>query len=505
MLIVTGNSQLEIERNKISPETKIGFVPTMGALHLGHQSLIKTAVAQTDFVIVSIFVNPLQFSPDEDLEQYPRQLEEDKAICQKLGVKLLFTPSPREMNTTDNMQTTMVTPSESMTAVLCGRHRPNHFAGVATIVTKLFNLLRPDVAFFGEKDAQQLAILKKMVDDLYLPVKIESCPIVREKSGLALSSRNQYLNPQQKQEATLLYQTLNLAVEAVEAGETDVNRLITMVIRQFNYHPLLQLQYVQIVNPKTLQPLTKITDRALIAIAVYCGTTRLIDNQILTVKKPIIAIDGPAGAGKSTVSRRLARELNYLYLDTGAMYRAITWLVMENDIGVNDEKSIAGLAQSAEIELLPSQDLTTPVTVKINQQDVTKVIRTPEVTANVSTVSAQKAVRAKLVELQQQYGKQGGIVAEGRDIGTNVFPSAKVKIFLTATPLARAKRRIKDLEAQGETEVTVEQLVANIQKRDYLDSTRELAPLQKAEDAIEIITDDLTIEEVIEQMLKIQD
>jgi pantoate ligase/cytidylate kinase len=257
---------------------------------------------------------------------------------------------------------------------------------------------------------------------------------------------------------------------------------------------------VQIVDPKTLQSLTKITGSALIAIAAYCGNTRLIDNQILTVNQPIIAIDGPAGAGKSTVSRRLAHDLGFLYLDTGAMYRAITWLVMEHNINVSDEAAIADLVATAEIELLPSDDIKIPVTVKINQKDITKEIRTSAVTAQVSKVAAQKAVRAKMIQLQQEYGKQGGVVAEGRDIGTNVFPGAEVKIFLTATPKARAKRRLIDLHNQGENDVTLEQLIADIQQRDHLDSTRNLAPLQKAEDAIEIITDDLTIEEVINKI-----
>ena len=428
MIIVTGISELNRERKKISPEVKIGFVPTMGALHLGHESLIKRAVAHTDFVIVSIFVNPLQFGENEDLDKYPRQLDQDRAICEKLGVKLLFAPSSQEMKTMSR-ETTMVIPPQSMTSVLCGKFRPGHFPGVTTIVTKLFSLVRPDIAFFGQKDAQQVAIIKKMVQDLCLPVEVKSCPIIREESGLALSSRNQYLTAEEKKEATLLNKSLTIAKEAFTAGERNVDSLLELIHEQFNHHPLLKLQYAQIVDTNTLQPLTTITNSALMAIAAYCGNTRLIDNQILTVKKPIIAIDGPAGAGKSTVSRRLAHDLSFLYLDTGAMYRAITWLVMENNISVTDEDAIAELVAQAEVELLPSNDLKVPVTVKINQQDITKQIRTPAVTAQVSQVSAQKAVREKMVQLQQEYGKQGGIVAEGRDIGTNVFPWAEVKIF----------------------------------------------------------------------------
>ncbi|MGI0479965.1 bifunctional pantoate--beta-alanine ligase/(d)CMP kinase [Geminocystis sp. CENA526] len=497
MLIVTSISELLKVRSKISSNIKIGFVPTMGALHQGHESLITQAVTENDYVIVSIFVNPLQFGENEDLDKYPRQLDKDKDICEKLGVNLLFTPSPDDII---NQETTLVVPPVSMTAVMCGKYRKGHFEGVATIVTKLFNLVKPNIAYFGQKDAQQVAIIEKMVHDLHISVKIKSCAIIREASGLALSSRNQYLSPTEKEEATLLFKSLNFAQKMFLDGEKNTENLIKIIEHQFKNHPHLTLQYAEIVDRKTLQPLTNITDTALMSIAVFCGETRLIDNLILSVKKPIIALDGPAGAGKSTVSRRLAQELGLIYLDTGAMYRAITWLVMENNINISDEKEVEKLVNTAELELLPSDDLNIPVTVKINNQDVTREIRTSAVTANVSTVASQKAVREKMVTLQQEYGKQGGIVAEGRDIGTNVFPEAEFKIFLTATPLARAKRRLIDLENQGENNINLEQLVTDIEQRDYLDSTRDIAPLKKAENSIEIITDNLTIDEVINKI-----
>jgi pantoate ligase/cytidylate kinase len=236
------------------------------------------------------------------------------------------------------------------------------------------------------------------------------------------------------------------------------------------------------------------------AIAAYCGTTRLIDNVILTVKKPIIAIDGPAGAGKSTISRKLAHELGLLYLDTGAMYRAITWLVLDSGTPLEDELAIADLVAPTTIELLPNDDLKKPITVKVNDRDVTQEIRTPAVTAKVSQIAAQKSVRQKLVKLQQEYGQQGGIIAEGRDIGTNVFPQAQLKIFLTASVSARAKRRSLDLQSLGETNIDLEQLETQIAERDFLDSTRELAPLKQAEDAIAVNTDNLTIEQVTEKI-----
>jgi len=499
MKIISGTQQLREELKQISPDKTVGFVPTMGALHPGHESLIKRARLSTDFVVVSIFVNPLQFGKNEDFGQYPRQLEQDQEFCRNLGVNLLFTPSEETMKSMDK-DTTFVVPPESMTSVLCGKYRHGHFQGVATIVIKLFNLIAPDIAFFGQKDAQQVAILRRMVKDLFLPVKIKSCPIVRDISGLALSSRNQYLSDDEKDLATVLYKSLQKVQQAFFEGEKDVKNLIEIAKNEVSNVPVIRLQYLEIVNPQTLESLTKIEEQGLVAIAAYCDTTRLIDNLILTVKKPIIAIDGPAGAGKSTISRKLAHELGLLYLDTGAMYRAITWLVLDSGTPFEDEPAIANLISSATIELLPNDDLKQPITVKVNDRDVTKEIRTPAVTAKVSQIAAQKSVRQKLVKLQQEYGQQGGIIAEGRDIGTNVFPNAQLKIFLTASVSARAKRRSLDLQSQGETNIDLKQLETQIAERDFLDSTRELAPLKQAEDAIAVNTDNLTIEQVTEKI-----
>ncbi|MGY6529276.1 MAG: bifunctional pantoate--beta-alanine ligase/(d)CMP kinase [Cyanobacterium sp.] len=480
-------------------QKKVGFVPTMGALHNGHESLIKRARLSTDFVVVSIFVNPLQFGENEDLKQYPRQLAKDEIICRNLGVNVLFIPSEEDMKALEE-DTTFVTPPASMMSVLCGKYRRGHFQGVATVVTKLINLVQPDMAFFGQKDAQQVAIIRRMVSDLFIPVIIESCPIIREDSGLALSSRNQYLTPEQKQEATVLYRCLNVANSAFLRGERRVKSLIDGAMKVLEQVPTIEVQYLEIVDPVSLEPLATIEEIGLMAIAAYCGTTRLIDNLMLKVKKPIIAIDGPAGAGKSTISRKLAHELGLLYLDTGAMYRAITWLIMDKGIALDDTSAIAIEVEKADIELSPNEDLKLPVTVKVNQQDVTTAIRTSAVTKNVSQIAAQKAVRQKLVTLQQVYGQQGGLIAEGRDIGTNVFPDADLKIFLTASVSARAIRRSHDLQQQGEKDIDIKQLEADIAQRDFLDSTRELAPLQQAPDAIAINTDHLTISEVTEKI-----
>jgi len=264
---------------------KLGLVATMGALHQGHASLIRAAVDQCDEVVVSIFVNPLQFSPEEDLAEYPRPLEADCKICKELGVAVVFNPIPEELSINDQantkVETTQVYPPSSLTSGLCGRYRPGHFTGVATIVTKLLNLIQPDCAFFGQKDAQQLAIIDCLVIDLNLPVKIVGCPIVREDSGLALSSRNQYLTNSEKHTATQIYQSLQLAQKSYQQGTVVVETLIKLVTKYLQPLPDLKIQYVEIVEPSTLQPLTTIQKKGLLAIAVYVGRTRLIDNIIL--------------------------------------------------------------------------------------------------------------------------------------------------------------------------------------------------------------------------------
>ena len=484
---------------------QIGLVPTMGALHKGHISLIKQAIAENNLVVVSIFVNPLQFNPTEDLQAYPRQIEQDCQQCQKLGVKVVFAPTQAEIGITGNTEsqetTTTVIPPATMTSVLCGKFRPGHFTGVATIVTKLLNIVQPDRAYFGEKDAQQLAIIRRLVVDLNLPIEIVGCPIIRETSGLALSSRNQYLTPAEKQKATVIYRSLQTVEQEFKAGTKDPHTLIELSQQQLATVPEVKVEYIELVDPQTLQPLEKIEQTGLMAIAAHVNSTRLIDNILLHQRQPIIAIDGPAGAGKSTVTRRVARKLGLLYLDTGAMYRAVTWLVMESGIGIDDEKEIASLIEGVQIDLIPPTAANLPPCVYVNGREVTQVIRTPEVTANVSTIAAIASVREQLVKQQQRYGEKGGIIAEGRDIGTNVFPNAELKVFLTASVQERARRRWQDLLNQGREDIDVEQLAQDIQQRDEQDSNRAIAPLKKAEDAVEIITDNLSIEEVTNQII----
>ncbi|HLO84943.1 MAG TPA: bifunctional pantoate--beta-alanine ligase/(d)CMP kinase [Nostocaceae cyanobacterium] len=486
-------------------QTAVGLVPTMGGLHAGHLSLIERARQENATVVVSIFVNPLQFGPTEDYQRYPRTLEQDSLLCQRAGVDAIFAPTPEEMGvqqkSIQETHVTQVIPPSAMISGLCGRTRLGHFQGVATIVTKLLNLVQPDRAYFGQKDGQQLAIIRRLVADLNLPVEIVACPTMREPSGLALSSRNQYLTATEKEQAKVLSRGLRQAEAAFRSGVRNSSELIALVQQELATVSNVFVEYIELVDPTTLMSLNKIEEEGMLAIAARLGSTRLIDNTILRDRQPIIAIDGPAGAGKSTVARQVATNLGLIYLDTGAMYRAVTWFVLQQGIAIDDECAIAELVNKCTIELTPSHSLQTPVRVWINGTDVTQEIRSREITSQVSAIAAQSAVRTALVQQQQNWGKRGGLVAEGRDIGTHVFPDAEVKIFLTASVGERARRRQEDFKKQGQPEVSLEQLERDIAERDWKDSTRKVSPLKKAADAIEIQTDGLTISEVTAQIV----
>ncbi len=264
---------------RLKKET-IGFVPTMGALHAGHVSLIKRSVHENRFTIVSIFVNPLQFGPKEDLDKYPRPFKEDIKICRDNGVDAVFHPDAKTFYKTDHLTFVGV---EKMSEYLCGKSRPNHFRGVTTVVTKLFNSVQPDRAYFGQKDYQQETILRKMVMDLDIPVKIVVCPIIREKSGLAMSSRNKYLSPSEKERALILSQSLEKAQTLVNSGEKNADNLIHEVQKLINSHIIKndKVDYIEIIDPETLERVSHLSRKAVISLAVYIGKTRLIDNKIL--------------------------------------------------------------------------------------------------------------------------------------------------------------------------------------------------------------------------------
>jgi pantoate ligase / CMP/dCMP kinase len=474
------------------PAATIGFVPTMGALHQGHRSLIDRARQENDLVIVSIFVNPLQFAPGEDLDKYPRQLEADRQLCTEAGVDVIFKPTSESLSLGDEL--TQVVPPVSLTSGLCGRSRPGHFTGVATIVAKLLQIIRPTNSYFGQKDAQQVAIIRKLAQDLYLPGRIVTCPIIRAASGLALSSRNQYLSTEQQSQAANIYRSLQHAQNLFTEGDRVANNLLDVVRSTLQSRPEIQLDYLELVDPQTMAPLDAIQTSGLLAIAAKVGNTRLIDNLLLTQQSPIIAIDGPAGAGKSTVTKLVAKTLGLQFLDTGAMYRAVTWLVLQSQLPLDSAAEIAELVAKSQIELQGDQVL-------INGQDISTEIRGLEVTGKVSVIAALGAVRTALVQQQQSIGRNGGIVAEGRDMCTHVFPDAGVKIFLTATVGERARRRLSDLHANGDIDISLAELEASISERDRLDSTRAIAPLKKAATATEIVTDGMSIEQVVAKIV----
>lgn len=256
----------------------VGLVPTMGYLHEGHMSLIERAAKENDRVAVSIFVNPMQFGPKEDLAEYPRDLEHDKRICEQAGADLIFHPNPSEMYEDGFCSFVDMT---GLTEELCGKSRPVHFRGVQTVVSKLFHIIPADRAYFGQKDAQQLAVIRRMVRDLNFDIEIVGCPIIREEDGLAKSSRNTYLNPQERKAALVLSRSLEQAKKRIEAGERDAAAIKQCILDIIVEEPLARVDYIEIVDFDTIKPIQTVKGNVLAAIAVYIGKTRLIDNFIL--------------------------------------------------------------------------------------------------------------------------------------------------------------------------------------------------------------------------------
>ena len=255
----------------------VGLVPTMGYLHEGHKSLIDRAVKENDRVVVSVFVNPMQFGPTEDLASYPRDLNRDAALCEAAGADLIFNPEPENMYASDFSS---FIDMSTLTKGLCGKSRPIHFRGVCTVVGKLFNIVQPDKAYFGQKDAQQLAVIRHMVNDLNFNLEIVGCPIIREEDGLAKSSRNTYLSPEERQAALILSKSLERGRELIEAGERDAETIKQAITDLIQTEPLARIDYVELVDWNTLEPVERIEGPVLNAIAVYIGKTRLIDNHI---------------------------------------------------------------------------------------------------------------------------------------------------------------------------------------------------------------------------------
>ncbi len=253
----------------------IGFVPTMGYLHEGHLSLMRRTRPQCDILVVSIFVNPTQFGPNEDFERYPRDFERDERLCREVGVDVVFYPTADAMYPRPYLTYVHV---EKLSETMCGASRPGHFRGVTTVVTKLFNIVQPHIAVFGQKDYQQSLIIRQMVRDLNFDVEIDVAPIVREADGLAMSSRNKYLSPEERQQALVLYRSLTRAEELIREGERNVDTLLQAMQTVISEAPDARIDYIAIVDAETLEPLSTVRHNTVIALAVYIGTTRLIDN-----------------------------------------------------------------------------------------------------------------------------------------------------------------------------------------------------------------------------------
>ena len=279
MKLVDSISRMSTFAKMLKKEGKsIGFVPTMGYLHNGHMSLVNAAKKHTDVVVMSIFVNPIQFGPKEDFERYPRDLKRDEQLASEAGVDVIFYPSVKEMYPEGYATFVNV---DRLTDGLCGASRPGHFRGVTTVVVKLFGIVKPDVAYFGQKDAQQAAVIRKMAQDLNMGVEVKIMPIVREKDGLAMSSRNTYLSELERKDALGLYQSLKKAESLVTGGETDAKRIIKIMKEAIAARPAVKIEYISIVDAKELVELETITKEALIAVAARVGKTRLIDNIIV--------------------------------------------------------------------------------------------------------------------------------------------------------------------------------------------------------------------------------
>ena len=276
-MIISGSVQevRELIGNWKKRGFSVGLVPTMGYLHPGHMSLIERARKENDMVVVSIFVNPIQFGPNEDLDKYPRDMAHDREVCEKAGAELIFAPQPSEMYPSDNFAFVDI---KELGDGLCGAKRPGHFRSVCTVVSKLFNIVLPNRAYFGEKDAQQLAIIRRMVRDLNFGTEIVSCPIVREPDGLAMSSRNLYLSPEERKAALSISRSLGEAKELMRKGEKDAVKIRDIITAGISAEPLAKIDYAEIVDSSDLRPVQRIEKPVLAAVAVYIGKTRLIDN-----------------------------------------------------------------------------------------------------------------------------------------------------------------------------------------------------------------------------------
>ena len=479
-------------------DAEINFVPTMGNLHKGHEKLIETANNQKNgYTLVSIFVNPLQFDCKEDLKNYPKTTDDDQSIAFQSGADAIFIPKAKDLFPANYLQYHTIKASVELNSTLCGLNRVGHFDGVCTVVYRLLKLVNPKYLFLGEKDWQQLLIVRNMIKEMKLDIKIKSISTLRDHDGVPLSSRNSLLKKSERAKLIFFSKKLKEAKEIFEKEKSlDVNKLIKQIELKD-----IKIEYLKVVDAFSLKE--KITSEkiSMLAGAIKCGHTRLIDHVFLMKNKPIIAIDGPAGSGKSTVTKLIARKLKLLYLDTGAMYRAVSWYLIKNDINYSSKDDLSkGLKN---ISIIFKSDADDNQAVLINDIDVTKAIRAQEINSLVSKIASIDEVRAFLLNEQRKLGKKGGLVAEGRDIGTTVFPYAALKIYLTASINERAKRRKLELEQNGYDNLDFSIIREQIKQRDHNDMNRTNSPLKKAKDAISIESDGLSVEEIVEKIVDI--
>jgi len=493
-VIIRNTEEIENWRRNINSE--VNFIPTMGNLHNGHIKLISTAKSDNSNInLVSIFVNPLQFDNKLDLENYPKTIDNDIDISFANGADVIFLPSTEDIYPPNNKNIKFLKASIELSSSLCGLNRIGHFDGVCTVVYRLIDLVKPKNLYLGEKDWQQLLILKNLILTKKLNVAIKSIPTERDFDGIPLSSRNVNLS---KKDRKLIKFFSRELLEAKKNFQQEKKINLKEIIKNLSAKKI-SIEYLEHLHPYTLQKATLEDNISLLAGAIRCGETRLIDHVFLMKRRPIIAIDGPAGSGKSTVTKLIAKKLKLLYLDTGAMYRALSWLLIKENIDYKKEKKLENILE--DISIVFKSNINSQQDVFINNYCVTEEIRSQEISSIVSKISSIKEVRKFLVEEQRKIGESGGLVAEGRDIGTTVFPHAELKIFLTASIDERAKRRKSDQKSKDSKEIDLQTLKELIKKRDFEDSNREISPLIKANDATEIITDGYQINEVVDKII----
>ena len=493
-IIIQKTKDLENWRQSLSQN--INFIPTMGNLHEGHAKLISAAKnSNCDINLVSIFINPLQFDNNLDLESYPKSIDNDIKIAFSQGADVIFIPSTKDIYPSNNENIAYLKASNKLSSALCGLTRTGHFDGVCTVVYRLLSLIKPKNLFLGEKDWQQLLIIKNLIEVKKLDINIKSIPTERDFDGVPLSSRNVNLSKSERKLITFFSNEL-LLIKNNFKKEKKIN--LKKIFKKLKLHNI-SIEYLEHLHPYNLKKATSNDNISILAGAIKCGNTRLIDHVFLMKRSPIIAIDGPAGSGKSTVTKIIATKLKLLYLDTGAMYRALSWFLIKEKINLEKKQELIKILQNVSIVFKPSNN--SKQDVFINNNCVTKQIRSQKISAIVSKISSIKEIRQFLVEEQRKIGQSGGLIAEGRDIGTTVFPDAELKIFLTASIDERANRRKSDLDSGEYKEIDLNQLKEQIKKRDYEDSNRKISPLKKATDAIEIITDGYSINEVADKII----